>query len=59
MGNASTKDVVGAVDAANITKLEKIFEAKPELIDALNDEVSYLSQYYIYLLFCFAFVLLD
>jgi hypothetical protein len=36
MGNASAKDVHAAIDAGDIDKLEKILEAKPELIDALN-----------------------
>ena len=39
MGNASTKDIHDAVDAGDLEKIEKILEAKIELIDALSKEV--------------------
>ena len=39
MGNASAKDIHDAVDASDLEKLEKILEAKIELIDALSKEV--------------------
>ena len=39
MGNASAKDIHDAVDACDLEKLEKILEAKIELIDALSKEV--------------------
>lgn len=38
MGNASAKDVHNCVDVGDLGKLEKILEAKAELIDALSKE---------------------
>ena len=40
MGNASAKDIHNAVDAGDLEKIEKILEAKIELIDALSKEVA-------------------
>lgn len=36
MGNVTAKDVHAAVDKSDVSKLEKILEAKPELIDELS-----------------------
>ncbi len=36
MGNATAKDVHNAVEKSDVSKLEKILEAKPELIDELS-----------------------
>ena len=38
MGNASAKDVHDCIDAADLAKLEKILEAKADLIDALSKD---------------------
>jgi hypothetical protein len=36
MGNATAKDVHNAVEKSDIGKLEKILEAKPELVNELS-----------------------